>query len=476
MKQLARTTRNELTRQQRNLLLAEPIARLSLERNNIFKDESVIDADIDLRFLALSALDFVMERTAIEAGATSRQIVTHIAGEVRLMRPALGEEHCWKIGQVVLDHLANARDHHKAFRTRYYDHPHGETRMSDFRLLVTFSAGDESVRFKLGQGAQTLTLAMLDIAPEFVQEAETIMIRKAVERGRFSDARSLAQRARIRSLHYQQSIEDKLFQARRDAERLVWSQETTPILDEARAHLRERRRNEEVIIDSIRDTIPQTTGEPRDQLLDLLQIIEDCHDRHQELFKRVTTASEDFCTLQASAFRTRYSRDIPDLEDRILVPLLGAPIGAVARLSDEIGVLFTAPSPPALLDLSLLFEICTQPKIKQDPVSAPGLDELVPLEPVAPTFTEEQIRTAQDWLLEALAERSALDMRTVILEWERQRRDGVTLRCLLFLMMRSWCRHDDPFGVIASIDGTIAHARATGDNLRLSRDAARWPI
>ena len=50
---------------------------------------------------------------------------------------------------------------------------------------------------------------MLDVAPEFAQEAEAIMIRKAVERGHFRDAHTLAKRARTRSIHYQQFIDDR---------------------------------------------------------------------------------------------------------------------------------------------------------------------------------------------------------------------------------------------------------------------------
>ena len=50
-------TRAYLTHQQRHLLLAEPIARLSLERRVIFRDDPAI-AELDVQYLALSAMDF----------------------------------------------------------------------------------------------------------------------------------------------------------------------------------------------------------------------------------------------------------------------------------------------------------------------------------------------------------------------------------------------------------------------------------
>ena len=145
-------TRAYLTRQQRYLLLAEPIARLSIDRRVVFRDDPAI-AELDVQYLALSALDFVMERSAIESGALPADIVDHVASEATRIRPTLTEEQSRKAGQVVLDHLANARDGHKAFRAEYYDVERSRFSFDDFRLLVLFSASDGSVRFKLGRGA-----------------------------------------------------------------------------------------------------------------------------------------------------------------------------------------------------------------------------------------------------------------------------------------------------------------------------------
>ena len=217
--------RESLTSQQRNLLLAEPLARLSLEKRVIFKDDPTIADRLDVQYLALNAIDFVMERSAVESGASPGEIVEHVATEATRVKPSLTDEQSRKVGQVVLDYLANARDGHKAFRIEYYDAGRGGYSFHDFRLLALSMAADESLRFKLGPGAQILTLAMLDVAPEFAQEAEAIMIRKAVKRGRFKDAQTLAQRARMRSIHYKQFIEDRLFQVRRAADRVVWSEE-----------------------------------------------------------------------------------------------------------------------------------------------------------------------------------------------------------------------------------------------------------
>ena len=166
------SSRETLTRQQRNMALAEPIARLSLDRRVIFKDDPSIAERLDVQYLALSAIDFVMERSAIESGAAPEEIVEHVAGEAARMKPTLTEAQARKVGQVVLDHLSNAREGHKAFRVEYYDADRSGFSFQDFRLLALSTADDGSPRFKLARGAQTLTLAMLDVAPEFAQEAE----------------------------------------------------------------------------------------------------------------------------------------------------------------------------------------------------------------------------------------------------------------------------------------------------------------
>ena len=166
-------------------------------------------------------------------------------------------------------------------------------------------------------------------------------------------------------------------------------------------------------------------------------------------------------------------RDVPDLEDRILGPLLAAPMGTIAGMGDEIAAAFAAPSPPPLLDLALLFEAVTQPRFRRDPAGAEEELDLVAIERVPPEFDADDIRQAQDWLVRTIAARTRLDMRSAVGFAEDEGMAESTLRCVLFLMLRSWCPEDDPLGVIASIDGAIAHERVAGDNLVLESDTER---
>ena len=82
-------SRESLTSQQRNLLLAEPVARLSLDRRVIFKDAPAIADRLDVQYLALSAIDFVMERSAVESGASPDEIGEHVVPEATRVKPSV---------------------------------------------------------------------------------------------------------------------------------------------------------------------------------------------------------------------------------------------------------------------------------------------------------------------------------------------------------------------------------------------------
>ena len=158
-----------------------------------------------------------------------------------------------------------------------------------------------------------------------------------------------------------------------------------------------------------------------------MNTIEDCQQRHAGLLKRVMTASEEFRQIQASAFRVRRVQHVPDLEDRILVPLLGAPMKVVRELSDEIAVAFAAPTPPKLYDLTLLFEKLTEPAAQPDPTREDEIHDLVLLKHVAPAFDADTIRTAEEWITREIASRKRLDLVTAIEKAEEQALSESTL-------------------------------------------------
>lgn len=73
----------DLSRQQRNLLLLRPIFHLERYKT-MLGDEGGADRTlfhgIDTHYLALSALDLMMEATTVSSGSTSVEVVIHLAG------------------------------------------------------------------------------------------------------------------------------------------------------------------------------------------------------------------------------------------------------------------------------------------------------------------------------------------------------------------------------------------------------------
>ena len=122
------------------------------------------------------------------------------------------------------------------------------------------------------------------------------------------------------------------------------------------------------------------------------------------------SASEEFRQFQVNAFRARRTQNVPDLEERILVPLLAAPMRAASGMSDEVGSVFAAPTPPRLYDLALLFESVTQPRFRRDPAGEHDEHDLVAIEHVPPEFDADEIGEAREWLVREISTRTRLDM------------------------------------------------------------------
>ena len=459
---------DSLTGQQRNLLLSEPISKLSVDKVIMLKDKELYEY-LDLSYLCLSALDFVMEYSVMEAGATRKEIIKHIAEKAARMKPSLDDSQARKLGQIVLDNLSNAREDHKAFRSEYYDSERNTFLFHDFRLLTLFPSDENVVKYKLAQGGQILTLAMLNISPQFEQEADEIMLKEAIKRGRFKDALFLAKRARSRSAAYKQFIDTKLFEVKRSIDSVNWSKKVLPELDVAREHIEQRKNHEDIVIDKIRELLDITNErETKIQLNELTEIIEECREWHGRLYNSVITASEKYRELQSYAFQSIFVANLPNIEDEILTPLLSTSIQNIASMGDDVCVIFSGPKSIKLLDMEMAFEMLTEPVSGKDDDADDTPDDIVLIENVPTVFDEETEKSAIEWISAQLKTKSRLDMINATSIAREQGLNPVVLRCVLFLMLRSWNPEEDIFGVIADIDGTISTQEASGDNLLLT--------
>jgi len=345
---------HDLARQLRHLVLTEPFARLMIDRNQWLPEAHA--EQIDLRYLALALLDQVMERSTMEAGCTAADAVRFGAGLVQMLAPDIDDGDAARVAQKVLDLLLNARERHQEFSVRYYDPARRQWLARTFRLLRIAADEDGETRIKPGDAALTLQLAMLDISPEFLAEAESLMIRKAIERGRFADAQAIAARARLRSMDYQNRLRERLFRIQRAPDAFSWRDEVLPQLKAARAHLEERQQHDATMMDAVREHLPQATeASARSALIQLRAMLEDAATRHNRLHGEVMQANERFRAAQQSAFRARRRAPVPDPEAQLLMPLLAAPIGAIAEHAGRIWSACATARVPRQIHLASLF-------------------------------------------------------------------------------------------------------------------------
>ena len=112
----------DLSRQQRNMLLFRPM--FQLERSKTLVQEadgtSLFDG-VDTHYLALSALDHMMEATTISMGSTSSDVLQHVADTATHMRPGLTSTQAQKVATAVLDALDNKTNKHREFEAEYFD-------------------------------------------------------------------------------------------------------------------------------------------------------------------------------------------------------------------------------------------------------------------------------------------------------------------------------------------------------------------
>jgi hypothetical protein len=221
----------DLSRQLRNLLLLRPLFQLELNKLRI-GDEGAPDAglfqEIDTGYLALSALDLMMESTTISMGATHEEVLGHLAGVARAMKPSLTDSQSHRVGEAVLGMLDNKTNSYREFSFEHFDGTKGAWRNMRFRLVRYEPDLADVYRYRPTAEGYLVYLGMLDLSPEDSQELMEKMLDLLVQRGRFDAALEIAKRARTLSIEYRQRIRDRLHQAYRAPGSVNWSKDLNP--------------------------------------------------------------------------------------------------------------------------------------------------------------------------------------------------------------------------------------------------------
>lgn len=451
----------DLSRQQRNLLLLRPIFQLERYKT-MLGDEGSADRTlfhgIDTHYLALSALDLMMEATTVSSGSTSVEVTAHLGYIASRMKPSLTSHQTRRIADVVLDALDNKANNHREFSAEFFDALAGTTKSIRYRLVRFEPDADDVYRYRPTAEGYLVYLGMLDLEPEDSQELMEKMLDLLVRRGRFEAAVEIARRARKYSIEYRQLIRNRLYQAYRAPGSVNWSRDMANRLDEARAHVRQRQAEDARMEEAVGEALlgadePKT----RESLVQLKETIRSASLIRLQLVTDINVAPEHFIEAQRAVFRARKPTGLPDLEPQLLPQLVNLPARVLSTEADVFISALYPPVWPKVYDLNSVFSLLLEQRGEDTEVETdPGSIEKIG--PLPDQFPKELVQRANDWLTEKFGAGQRLRIDQLLDVAEDEGLDRTTRRCLVLILFRSFARSENEFkNVSVELTGETFH-------------------
>lgn len=468
----------DLSRQQRNLLLLRPV--FQLERYKMMLgDEGGTDRTlfqgVDTHYLALSALDLMMEATTISSGSTSADVLTHLTEVAIRMKPSLSVPQGRRVAEVVLDALDNKANNHREFSFEYFDAPSCSTKAVKFRLVRFEPDAEDVYRYRPTAEGYLVYLGMLDLSPEDSQELMEKMLDLLVQRGRFDAALEIARRARKLSIEYRQLIRDRLYQAYRAPGSVNWTRDMAGRLDAARVHVRQRQaedtRMEEAVGEALVDADELRT---RQSLVQLRETLRSASLLRLQLVTDITESNERFIEAQRAVFRARKPTGLPDLEPQLLPQLINLPIQTLSAEGDTFISALYPSAWPRVYDLNSVFAVLLEQRAED---AAPEDDdgELTEFELMPDQFSKEVVKQANEWLGTKFAIGVPLRIDQILDAAEDAGLDRTVRRCLVLILFRSFAHSESEFkDMRVQLTGTEFKLDiAQGDNLEFAQQGGK---
>lgn len=465
----------DLSRQQRNLQLLRPIFQLEFNKHH-YVDEfgKKIFEDIDTTYLCLHVLDYLMEGMAISMGRTATEVQAYLVNVAQEMNPrSLSQNDAVRIADIAFAALTNASDNYTEFECEFFDAQTKSNLRSRFRLIRVAPDSEDIYRYQPTEEGYLVYLGMLDLAPEDSAELMEKMLQIMIDRGRYADALDIAKRARMISIEYRQLIRDKLNQANRAPMSIVWSKTMTPKLNEARAHISSRQREDGRMIDAVQQQLRNAEDfTMRSNLLGLLRTLRNSTEIRTVLVKDVTEAPDKFLDAQKTAFRVRERSELPDIEATLLPELLSKPVEQLAEIADNAIPIIYSAQIPRIFDLNTVVFALLE---KQTEHSLPGEadeGELIPLSPPEPMFADSLVDECFAWLNTVIQASKQITLQELILRAQTEGFSKDHRLCMVLMLYRSFAKSDNLFDdTVAQIVGTrFRLSIAEGAELRFEKN------
>lgn len=452
----------DLSRQQRNLLLLRPVFQLERYKSMVGDDaggDRTLFQSVDTHYLALSALDLMMEATTLSSGSTSAEVIAHLAAVAGRMKPTLAAAQSRRIAEVVLDALDNKANNHREFAADYFDAPSGSTRTVRYRLVRFEADVDDIYRYRPTAEGYLVYLGMLDLAPEDSQELMEKMLDLLVRRGRFEAAVEIARRARKYSLEYRQLIRDRLYQAYRAPGSVIWTRDMASRLNDARDHVRQRQVEDARMEDAVSEALFEA-DEPktRESLVQLKETIRSASLIRMQLVTDINVAPERFIEAQRTVFRARRSTGLPDLEPQLLPQLINLAVQTLGQEADRFISALYPPVWPKVYDLNCVFALLLEQRSEAIELELDD-GELEKFVPLLDQFSKAVVQLTHDWLVLQFSRGDSLRVDQLLDAAEDAGLSRAARRCLVLMLFRAFASTESDF---KNVD-----AQLTGASFRL---------
>ncbi len=336
--------------------------------------------------LAFVAIDTVTVQMDFDRGAAHGVVIEAMLPYAGRQAPERDHAEHREVCKWVLDELIGTSSQ-REFTVEYGDWNGEYVRRSfGFQLLVERQAADGSVYLRATDAAINVLVGALDTDVESAQAAAEAKLENLVRRGRLSEAQYAALQARYRTIQLGEQIRQDVAATRRNLATVDWAGEVSPRLDGALAHIGERLEVERRIAENIRETRDRAQeSERRAQAASLIELLEECQNRHMILQRKLMEARQTFLIeQQRQVFAPPASVRLRDITRELLLPVLSLPLLDADAPAVGFFERVLSPRPQRIMRLSTLIAQLLAPPRERAELGAellePELRELTPYE------------------------------------------------------------------------------------------------
>lgn len=455
----------DLSKQQRNLLLMQPLFQLALRLRHSDASGEVWEG-LDTHYLSLSTLLHIMDGGALGKGRTFQEVLAHTGEMVRRMKPTLSESDAQTVAREVLDTLHNADNKTQKFSYEYYDGACGTPRTHSFLLLrYERSEEDDAYFFRVSDEGFLVYLGMLDFGAANMQALMEKMLLEFIRRGNVDQALDASQRALYEGKRYSEQISTQLLRAHRVPDAVRWKEDVSPHLQTAREHLDARVSEEHHLMQATMDSLNTARdAATREKFSRLHDTVNSGLVGNTKLLQLVGEAGERYRKSARTLFRTRRRGRLPNLEDVVLPEMLMLRQPALLELGDNCGHALFGLNHPRLFQYDQVFNALLTQQVSAQPDEVEQ-GELLELTEEQKRFSAEDRERAEAWLRSHFGGTRQTDIARILDLAETEGLGPLVREYMTFTMYRAFAREESPFPVDVHADGRFENTLVEGSRL-----------